>query len=97
MQVLAVVKTFEISVYHRVVHRVPGGIIVQVSFGDIGFLVGIVNQHFVPGFVFGGSGQRDLVVPLILALKNGINVHNNSPVIKQFMRNQLAYVEFGVL
>ena len=90
-------ESLEISIYHRVIHRVPGGIIVQVSFSDISFLVGIVNQHLVPGFVFGGSGQRDFVVPFILALKNGINVHNNPPVIEQFMLDKLTYVEFGVL
>ena len=97
MQVLPVMEPFKISIHHRVVHRVPGGVIVQVSFCDIGLLVGIVDQHFIPGLVFGRARQRNLVVPLIRALKNRVDVNDNPPVIKQFMRDKLTNVEFGVL
>ena len=56
MKVMAVEEAFKIGVYHWMIHRVPGGVIVQVSFSDIGFLVGIVNQYLIPGFVLGGPG-----------------------------------------
>ena len=79
----------------RMIDGAARGVGLQVALGDIGRVLGIVDQHVVPGLVLGRLAARHGVIPLVGTLKGGIDVDDDAPVIEQLVVDQLADPEMG--
>lgn len=62
----------------------------QVSFRNISLYIAAVHQDMIPGLFFWREGARNLVVPLIRAVKLGVHIDNYAPVVKHAMVDELA-------
>jgi hypothetical protein len=63
----------------------------QVLFSDIAFIVGIMHQDMVPGLVLRWPALGIGLIPVILSEELGIDIYNNTPVIKQAVMYTLPY------
>lgn len=70
--------------------RLGGAARLEIALGDVSFMIGIVNQYMVPGLLFRGTTQRDLVIPCVAALKLEIDVENHAAIIEKTMTYDLA-------
>lgn len=67
----------------------------QVSFGNVGFMRGIMNQYPVPGSIPGWTRQCHLLIPFFTALVDRVNINDDATIIEQFVNNHLSYGKFG--
>lgn len=95
--VAAVYKSIKDLSNKRMAYRVAKGIGLQIAFGDIGLIIGIVYQYVIPGLILGRLGTGDLLIPLLTALKYRIDVNNNAAVIKELVLDQLSDVKLSAL
>ena len=95
--VLPALEAAEVVGQQRVADGVATRVWPQVTLGDIGQLVGFVDQHVVPGPVLGGPRAGHLLVPFVAQLEVGIDVDDDPPVSKAEVVDHLAHVEHGLL
>ena len=78
------------------VNKVLSLVINQVLFGDIGGMVGAVNQHVVPGLVLRRQGLGHLFIPLLCSPELRVNIIDQAAIIKALVFNLLANKELCV-
>ena len=78
------------------VNKVLSLVINQVLFGDIGGMVGAVNQHVVPGLVLGRLGSRHLFIPLFCSPELRVKIIDQAAIVKALVFNLLADKELSV-
>ena len=86
----AVFETFEIVFDSRMADRFMAGIGLQVTFGDIGQLVALMDQYVVPGFVLRRAAQCNLLIPFFGSRELSIDIDNNAPIVEFDMMYELA-------
>jgi len=70
--------------------RLMAGIGFQVTFGDIGQLVALMDQYVVPGFVLWRAAQCNLLIPFFGTRELSIDIDNNAPIVEFDMMYELA-------
>ena len=68
----------------------------QILFGNIGCMIGAVNQYVVPGFALGRQGRRHLLIPLVCSLELRVNIIDQAAIVKALVFNLLANKELNV-
>lgn len=69
----------------------------QISFGDIRTMRGIVNEHVIPRPVFRRSRPRDILVPLIREHELRVNIDDDTTIVEQLVMHQVTDRESGGL
>ena len=66
----------------------------QIPLRDVGCVIGFVNQHVIPGFVFGRLRYRHLLIPFFSAAEFWIDVVHDASILEATMFNLLSNKEF---
>ena len=68
----------------------------QVSFCNIGCMIGAVNQHVIPGFILRRLRSSHLAIPLFCSQELRVNIIDQAAIVKTLVFNLLANKELNV-
>ena len=69
----------------------------EVALGDVGRVIGLVDEHVIPRAILGRTGSGNRFVPLVAALERGIDVEHDATISKFLVMDDLADEEPGRL
>lgn len=78
------------------VNEIFPGVRHQVSFCNIGSVIGAVNQHVIPGFIPRWLRSGHLAIPLFCSLEVKVHIIDQAAVIKTPVFNLLTNKELNV-
>ena len=81
--------------HQRVADRLTAVVRLEVSLGHVGRVVSPVDEHVIPRAVLRRARPRHQLVPLVGALKRGIDVEDDTPVVELRVVDDLADEEPG--
>ena len=85
--ITTILETIENLFNQWMVYRHSMFVRLQIPFGYISRVKGVVNKHMIPRLVFGRTRFRDFSVPLFGPLENGVDVEDYAPIIKKPVMN----------
>ena len=93
--VSAVLETAKELLHVRMIDGLARGVLFQMTLRDIRLNRIVMHQHVIPRLVFRWSRARDLLVPLIGALKHGVHVDDYAAIVEALVVNDLPGRELG--
>ena len=62
----------------------------EITFGDVGHVVCLVDEHVIPGLVLGRSRAGNGLVPLIRPLEGGIDIKYHTAIVEPSVVHELS-------
>jgi hypothetical protein len=81
--------------YERMAYRLPVFVGLEVALGDIGCVLGVIDEHVVPRHALRRARPRHGVVPLVGTLERGIDIEHDASVPVELVMDDLAHEELG--
>lgn len=81
--------------YERMAYRLPVFVGLEVALGDIGCVLGVIDEHVIPRHAFRRTRPRHRVVPVVGTLERGIDIEYDASVPVKFVLDNLAHEELG--
>jgi hypothetical protein len=89
-RVAAGAEGLEELVEQRVANRLLAAVALEMTFRDVGDLVGVVNQHVVPRLVLRGPTAGHRLVPLVVEAEDRVYVDDHAAVVEALVVDQVT-------